>query len=246
MLLALISDIHANGLSLDACLRQIAALKPDRLILLGDFVGYGAEPEAVVDRVMALVAGGAVAVLGNHDQAIGQPSLQMNEAARRAIEWTRPRLSDAQRDFLTSLPLIQSLGNLLFVHAEASAPQRWIYVTGPAEAHASLASVKAHVTFCGHVHVPQLFCMTATAKVVAHRPQSMQPIPLAEQRQWLAVLGSAGQPRDGNPAASYATFNTVTHELTYHRAPYDVDAAAAKVRAAGLPEALALRLLRGT
>lgn len=246
MLLALISDIHANDLAFAACLRQCDLLRVDRIVMLGDFVGYGAEPEAVVRRAAALVEQGAIAVLGNHDQAIESRSLQMNDTARRAIEWTRPQLSAEGRKFLSGLPLKQEMGDLLFVHAEASAPQRWTYVITAAEAHASLAAAKARVTFCGHVHVPQLYCLTATGKVVPHRPATDTPLPLAPQRQWLAVIGSAGQPRDGNPAAAFATFDTASRELTYRRAPYDAEVAAAKVRAAGLPESLAVRLLQGT
>lgn len=245
MLLALISDIHANDLALQACLRHCAALGVGRIVVLGDIVGYGAEPEATVRRVSGLVEAGAIVVLGNHDQAIDTPSVQMNETARRAIAWTRPRLSETSRAFLRGLPLTCTLDNFLFVHADASAPAKWKYVTGAAEARISMAAVKARVTFCGHTHVPMLYCLTAAAKAVAHGPSVDRPVPLLEQRQWLAVIGAAGQPRDGNPAAAFATFDTVSRELTFRRAPYNVEAAAAKLRAAGLPEALALRLLQG-
>lgn len=246
MLLGLISDIHANELALEACLAAAEALGVGRLVFLGDLVGYGADPEAVTQRVAALAAQGAIVIKGNHDEAAVTGEVSgMNATAARAIAWTRPRLSDASRNFLNALPLEQTLEDVLFVHSEASAAQRWIYVLDAATAMRSLIATEARVTFCGHVHVPQLYCMTATAKVVAHHPSANVAVPLAAQRQWLAVAGACGQPRDGNPAASFLTYDTGSRALTFRRAPYDNETASERVRAAGLPESLAMRLLSG-
>lgn len=246
MRLGLISDIHGNELALDACLAAAQGLGVDRLVFLGDLVGYGADPEAVTQRVAALASQGALVIKGNHDEAAVTGEVSgMNATAARAIAWTRPRLSDASKQFLSTLPMEQVLDDLLFVHAEASAPQRWIYVLDAATAMRSLIAVEARVTFCGHVHVPQLYCMTATAKVVAHYPSADVPVPLPAQRQWLAVAGACGQPRDGNPAAAFLTYDTSSRVLTFRRAPYDTEAASERVRAAGLPDQLAARLLSG-
>ena len=106
MLLALFADIHANRQAFAACLEAARARGAERLILLGDFVGYGGDPEWTVDTVMALVEQGAIAVRGNHDQAIGTPSESMNPIAQAAIDWTRGRLSARQRHFLAGLPMI--------------------------------------------------------------------------------------------------------------------------------------------
>ena len=111
---------------------------------------------------------------------------------------------------------------------------------------ASLSAVTQRVTICGHVHRPQVYCLTATAKVIAHTPVTGTAVPLIPQRQWLAVAGAVGQPRDGNPAASFLTYDTATRELTFHRATYDYEATAQRVRDAGLPERLAARLITGT
>lgn len=246
MRLGIISDIHANQLALEACLSACQALGVERLICLGDIVGYGADPEAVTQRIMDLAAKGAIVLKGNHDAAISGSSTGMNETAAAVIAWTRPRLSSTSRRFLAELAMMATLDDLLFIHAEASAPERWHYVTGASAAMRSLIATPYRVTFCGHVHVPQLYCMTATAKVVTHKPVAGTEMPLAAQRQWLAVAGAVGQPRDGNPAASFLTYDTDTRILTYRRAPYDHEAAAARVRAAGLPERLAARLLSGT
>jgi diadenosine tetraphosphatase ApaH/serine/threonine PP2A family protein phosphatase len=95
------------------------------------------------------------------------------------------------------------------------------------------------------VHVPALYCLSATGRLITHTPVTDVAVPVGSHRRWLAVLGSAGQPRDGNPAAAFATYDTDTASLTFHRVPYDVETAASLVRQAGLPDALAARLLRG-
>lgn len=245
MRIALISDIHANLPALEACLSAAGRVRADRVAFLGDFVGYGPDPEAVLARVRPLVDSGAIAVLGNHDLAVLKPSKDMNPTAAEALAWTRARLSDASTSFLAGLPFEFRLGDLLFVHAEASDPTAWYYVTDAEAARASLVNCTASVTFCGHVHVPAIYCLSATGKMISHVPVQDVAIPLAAQRKWLAVLGSAGQPRDGNPAASFALYDTGDRTLTYHRAPYDVDTVSQRMRALGLPEALADRLLRG-
>lgn len=246
MLLGIISDLHANGPALDACLAALDRLKVDRLVILGDIVGYGPDPEAVTQRVAGLVSQGAICLMGNHDAAAVGAKSAMNDVASAAIAWTRPRLSEASRQFLAGLPMTATLDDILFVHADASNPAAWIYVVDAASAMQSLLAVKAQVTFCGHVHRPQVYCLTATAKVIAHTPVANTAVPLSPQRQWLAVAGAVGQPRDGNPAASFMTYDTAARELTFHRATYDYEATAQRVRDAGLPERLAERLIIGT
>jgi diadenosine tetraphosphatase ApaH/serine/threonine PP2A family protein phosphatase len=215
------------------------------LIFLGDFVGYGGDPEWTVDTAIRLIADGAVAVRGNHDQAIGTPSETMNAEAQAAIEWTRDRLSAGQRRFLAGLPLALEEEDRLYVHSEASRPARWHYVQATPDAARSMIATSAHVTFCGHIHTPGLYSMSATAKMTSFVPVSGVPINLLKGRQWLAVLGSVGQPRDRNPAAAFALYDTVAREITYCRVPYDVEAAAQRIREQGLPLWLAERLLIG-
>ena len=245
MLLALFSDIHANRQAFSACLEAARARGAQRLIFLGDFVGYGGDPEWTVDTAIRLIADGAVAVRGNHDQAIGTPSETMNAEAQAAIEWTRDRLSAGQRRFLAGLPLALEEEDRLYVHSEASQPARWHYVQATPDAARSMIATSAHVTFCGHIHTPGLYSMSATAKMTSFVPVSGVPINLLKGRQWLAVLGSVGQPRDRNPAAAFALYDTVAREITYCRVPYDVEAAAQRIREQGLPLWLAERLLIG-
>ena len=245
MLLALFADVHANRQAFDACLDAARARDAERFILLGDFVGYGADPEWSVDTVMRMVEQGAIAVRGNHDNAIGTPSETMNEVAQAAIDWTRGRLSVAQRAFLADLPLTRDEDDRLYVHSEASDPARWRYVQSTADAARSIVATDALVTFCGHIHRPALYSMSATAKMTSFVPTSGVPVQLLKGRRWLAVLGSVGQPRDGNPAACFATYDTETREITYCRVAYDVQTAANRIKGKGLPRWLAERLSEG-
>ena len=247
MKLALIADVHANLEALRACLDHAQAQGVDRHAFLGDLVGYGADPAAVVDLVRAHVGRGALAVKGNHDEAaLSGQSGSMHQAAERAIAWTRDRLSDEQRAFLAALPMTVREGGLFLVHASPELPHEWIYVTDPMRAENGLAaSAPATWVFCGHVHEPVLYTLGSAARPVAFRPVSGVAIPVPSHRRWLAVVGSTGQPRDGNTAACYAMLDTDRSALTFHRVPYDWRTAAAKVRRAGLPESLARRLERG-
>ena len=245
VLIALFADIHANRQAFSACLAQARENGAEQIVLLGDYVGYGGDPDWAVDRVMELAENGALAVLGNHDAAIGNPRERMNAEAAVVIEWTRGVLGPAQRQFLASLPLTATDAGRLYVHAEASNPRAWIYVASTHEAADSIMATPALVTFCGHIHRPALYSMSPTAKMTAFTPMGDVPIQLMPGRRWLAVLGSVGQPRDGNPAAAYALLDTDKRELTFCRAPYDIEAAAEAIRKQGLPHSLADRLFAG-
>ncbi len=245
VLLALFADIHANRQAFSACLDFARSHGAERIICLGDYVGYGADPEWTVETVMDLVEKGALAVRGNHDTAIGASSESMNAEAQAVIEWTRGRLSAPQRRFLAELPLTLQEEDRLYVHSEASSPARWRYVQSTADAGRSLMATAAHVTFCGHIHRPALYSISVTGKMTNFVPTSGVTVQLLQGRRWLTVLGSVGQPRDGDPAASFAMFDTKSREITYCRVPYDVDAAAQRIRENGLPIWLADRLSVG-
>jgi diadenosine tetraphosphatase ApaH/serine/threonine PP2A family protein phosphatase len=245
MLIAFFADIHANRQAFEACLAQARDQGAERLVLLGDYVGYGGDPEWAVEAVMDLVDRSAMAVLGNHDSAVNNPREQMNAEAQMAIEWTCGVLCPSQRRFLADLPLTLNDEYRLYVHADASDPKRWTYVASSVQAARSLGATSAHMSFCGHIHQPALYSMSATGKMTAFTPTTNAAIPLLPGRRWLAVLGAVGQPRDGNPAASYVMLDTAKRELTYCRAPYDIEAAAARIRKRGLPPWLADRLFVG-
>lgn len=247
MKLALIADIHSNLDAFEACLAHARDHGADRFAFIGDIVGYNADPGPVIERVRQMLAHEAVAVLGNHDAAVAADHghERMNDAASVAIRWTRQQLSADQRAFLGGLPPVVRDERICFVHASAASPERWIYVADSRQAAASMDAAALPYVFSGHVHEPLLWYMGADRRPQPFLPVAGIPIPVAPHRRWLGIVGSCGQPRDGDPRARYALFDGERGMLTFHRVDYDWAAAARKVRAAGLPEELARRLETG-
>lgn len=248
MKLALLSDVHANRRALQACLAHARAAGADEFALLGDLVGYGAEPAEVVDAVMQLAATGAAVLRGNHEEAVLAPASEPRSAGQASAAWTRTQLNDGQRRFLGELPLTVTLHGALLVHASAQAPHRWSYVDRPEQAQRCLQAAAQqglqHV-LCGHVHEQRLFYRGGAAALIAFEPTPGVPVSVSAHRAWVATVGSVGQPRDGDPRAMYALFDVAQHRLTFHRVAYDHRAAAAAVRHAGLPPDFADRLEQG-
>lgn len=245
MRLALLADLHANRRALEACLDHARERNADRLVFLGDYVGYGPEPQEVVERVMAAVERGAVAVAGNHDHAVAGTRESMTSDAETAMAWTRGQLDASARDFLATLPMRFEDGPRLYVHASPQTYPEWIYVSDPSAARRALEASRSQTVFCGHTHLAALHGITATGQLVSFHPVPGVPIPLPRHRRWLTVVGSAGQPRDGDPKAAYALLDTDRCEITHYRVPYDAEAAALAVLQAGLPPSLAARLRKG-
>lgn len=246
MLIAFLADIHSNRQAFEACLEHAHSTNAGRFVLLGDVIGYGGDPVWTMATVIRLADEGAAIILGNHDQAIFKPAPQMHADAQFAAEWTRSQLGTAERDFLACLPLTIRDADRLYVHADASSPERWNYVTTAEEALLSMMATDARVTFSGHSHLPAIFGLSAMAKMTSFTPVAGKPVPLLNWRRWHVVLGSVGQPRNGDPAASYAVYDTDKAEITFHRVPYDIEAAAAAIRSSGLPPWFADRLFLGT
>ena len=246
MRIAIFSDIHANREAFDACLSHASRQGIDRHVFLGDMVGYGADPQYIVDTVARLAEEGAIVLKGNHDEAaVTGASAGMNDYARKAIEWTYAQLDSASRKFLDELPLQVVEGERLYVHSEAVMPSEWRYITDAASAERSLRATDSRITFCGHVHIPQLYNMSPQKPAQYFDPRPNTAIPLIGNRKWLAVMGAVGQPRDKNPAAAYALLDLTKKELTFIRVAYDMEPAASKIHAAGLPAILAARLFVG-
>ena len=250
MKLALLSDIHANLHAFDACLAHAEAAGAQQYALLGDLVGYGAFPSQVVQRAMGLVAAGALTVKGNHDHFSNVDIAKAAPMAHTGVAWTRAQLSPAERAFLGRMPLTARSGSALLVHASADAPSRWRYVTSPAMAALSLDGASTppagddavHYVFGGHVHLQTLYFRGGAGKLMPFLPTPGVAIPVPRHRRWLATIGSVGQPRDGRVEAMYALFDEAAQQLTFHRVPYDVPAAAAAIRATPLPVFFADRL----
>ncbi|WP_341675872.1 metallophosphoesterase family protein [Niveibacterium sp. SC-1] len=242
MKLALLADLHANIEALDACIAHARGQGATGFVVLGDLVGYGADPGAVIERVRGLGDALHAIVQGNHDSAAaGQPEL-MNDEAAFAIAWTAARLTPAQRDYLAGLPLKVKDPDVTWVHASALEPAAFTYVSSAAEARASLDAADTPYVFCGHVHDPALYYTGGDGRFTAFTPTAGVAIPVGVHRRWLSIVGSCGQPRDGRTGAWYALFDHTRAKLTYYRVAYDVEAAASKIRAAGLPERFALQI----
>lgn len=243
---ALLADIHSNLEALQACLAHARREGADRFVFLGDLLGYGADPLACLDLIADLVGQGSPAVCGNHDVAcLGGHLETMSFAARDAIYWTREQLGPRERDFLAGLPLAVDEDDRLYVHASPERPREWIYITGPQDTESAFSATGARIVFVGHVHEPLLYFTTPGGALRLFHPVPGVPLPLSDYRRWLVIVGSVGQPRDGNPAACYALHDSAAGTLTHHRVPYDVEAAASKILNAGLPEQLAWRLTTG-
>ena len=253
MKLALLSDIHANIQALDTCLQHALDAGAEQFVLLGDFVGYGANPIEVVQRVQALAADGALLIKGNHDAGAVSPPAFARTVGDSTTAWTHTQLAPEQRQFLHDLPMVMQHGSILLLHASADGPDLWRYVYTGTAAAASLGAAATlpevrHV-FGGHVHHQTLYVGRNLAKgdqlISKLSPLPGVSVALPMDRHWLATIGSTGQPRDGDPRAMYATFDTESLAFTFHRVPYDHYAAADAIVQAGLPAWLAARLALG-
>lgn len=246
MLIGILSDIHANREAFDAALEAILRAGAQRIILLGDLVGYGPDPSYIVEQSRALIASGAVGILGNHDEAAATGNTSgMSENARDAIRWTIEQLSADQRDFLAKLPLSHHDDDILYTHAGAWRPHAWHYVKEASDARRSFEAVPARIAISGHTHVPAIFYSTARGAVSSFTPLANKPAPLFATLRSVIVTGSVGQPRDGNPAACAALLDTEAMSVTMLRIAYDWDKTAEKISRAGLPGWLGMRLKIG-
>ena len=239
MRIAVLSDIHSNLVALDAVLARIGTV--DAIWHLGDVVGYGPEPDAVVGRLTEL---GAIGVRGNHDAAAcgGTEIDWFNPEARAAMEWTRGVISGETRAWLGALPQRRLEADFTLVHGSPRDPT-WEYVTSAALARAGLSAISTEHGLHGHTHVPIAFTMV-DGRMRTLVPRAGNTVALGEGRTFLNP-GSVGQPRDRDPRASYLVLDTAARTATWGRIAYDVDAVGAAMRAAGLPDRLADRLRVG-
>ncbi len=237
MKVAVLSDVHANLEALEAVLVDTGERQVEQYWCLGDIVGYGADPDAVVERVRGL---GGPTVAGNHDwAACGLVSTRgFNRQAALAAQWTTRTMRPENLDWLKGLPLVQRVDGTLFVHATPSEPAAWHYCMQVEDALDEMESFSEELCLIGHSHVPGAF-ERHDDEVRYTRAEEMM---LRPGRQYLVNVGSVGQPRDGDKRAAYLLFDTVERRLQHVRVAYDIAAAQRKILAAGLPPWLASRL----
>jgi predicted phosphodiesterase len=239
MRIAVVSDIHANLPALDAVLAAAGAV--DGIWHLGDVVGYGPDPDAVVER---LRDAGAIGVRGNHDAAAcgGSEIDWFNPDARRAMEWTRRAISPATVEWLSAQPERRTVEGCELVHGSPREPI-WEYVTSVQVARANLALLGTPIGLHGHTHIPVAF-VEQDGRVDVIGPGRESALQLRGRRA-LINPGSVGQPRDGNPDASFMILDPRAGTLSWHRVRYDVAAVQRAMRVAGLPAPLVGRLYAG-
>jgi predicted phosphodiesterase len=243
----LLSDIHSNLEALEACLAQ-AQSKFERVLCLGDLVGYGPDPNAVIAKVRSLAA---IIIRGNHDKASsGQPvAAEFNPLARLSTEWTRNELTPEHFAFLRSLPAgpVQ-LEGFQIVHGSPRDEDE--YILGPSEAFPLLTSPETQTVCFGHTHHQGGFMIFPRGRFQSLRLPWQQDglilaLTLEDQGRYLVNPGSVGQPRDGDWRAAHAIFDTAQHTVEYFRTSYRLPATQQKMRQAGLPELLIQRLEHG-
>lgn len=238
MTVALLSDVHANIVALEAVL---ASLPPvEEIWVTGDTVGYGPDPSGTL---ALLGERGAVLLAGNHDRAVatGAGIEVFNEVAAEAALLHHRWLSSEERDILAGLPEVLTRDAFSLCHGSFRDPL-WEYVFTARGAEASLARAATAYGCCGHTHVPALF-RHGDDGVEALRPQDGEVLPLGARS--LVNPGSVGQPRDGDPRAAYALLDPVRREVAFHRVAYDIEAVRRVMAARGLPHLLGDRLVHG-
>jgi predicted phosphodiesterase len=241
----ILSDIHANLTALDAAL---AAAKDcwEKAVCLGDVVGYGPDPNEVIERVRSL---DAVTIRGNHDKAgSGLANAEdFNPVARSVALWTRERLRPENREYLEKLPTgPMKIDGFTIVHGAARDEDE--YVFAPAQALDSLIDAPSPVTFFGHTHLQGGFTLRDSVGVLHFKPSGenkFSKLAIEEGTTYLLNPGSVGQPRDGDTRAAFAIADLDNNVVEFWRVPYDIETVQKRMSAAGLPEALILRLSFG-
>jgi diadenosine tetraphosphatase ApaH/serine/threonine PP2A family protein phosphatase len=242
-----ITDIHGNLEALDAVLAAMTARGYDETLVLGDLVGYGADPNAVVDRVRELRP--RAMVRGNHDKvATGiEDGESFNLVARSAVQWTNDALTPANRDFLVKLPTGPVAVDDDIEICHGSPFDEDMYIFDELDALRAFEVSTRPVCLFGHTHVAVAFRRTSDRLEVPAGPGDTDEVrlPIEAESKYLINVGSVGQPRDGDPRAAAGIVDTTARRIEFYRVRYPIEEAQRKIRQAGLPDVLARRLALG-
>ncbi len=243
MRLAVISDIHSNLAAFEAVLADIGD-RVDRIWCLGDIVGYGPAPNECIERVRQ---DDIICLAGNHDWAcLGKVDLaDFNPDASRACRWTVEQLKPENRDFLDRLPVSLTIGRYTLVHGSPRGPI-WEYIAQPETALENFSHFDTAICLVGHTHVPLAFHLPDESASSCERRwlSGREPLDISQGR-WILNPGGLGQPRDGDPRASYLILDSEAVTVEIHRVPYPVEVTQQAMAEAGLPGSLSLRLTFG-
>jgi predicted phosphodiesterase len=242
-----LSDIHSNLEALEAVLSAAAAQKYDKVLVLGDLVGYGADPNAFVARVRALKP--VASVRGNHDKVAAglEDAADFNQMARAAARWTRDALTKATREYLRELPIGPVIVDDDIEICHGSPLDEDLYVVADVDATRSIAASQRTLCLFGHTHVALCARMDSQRRFEIDMPQGHPEFQtsLEEEARYLVNPGSVGQPRDGDARAAYAIADMDRKTVTLYRVTYAIETAQKKILEAGLPPPLAYRLAMG-
>jgi len=241
-----VSDLHANADALRAVMQRVRRKKYDRVICLGDFVGYGAQPNQVLDT-MRTMRQRKLYIRGNHDRVAAgiDDGVGFNNVAKHAALWTRDHLSAPNRNFLKNLPLGPMIQDgLVLCHGSPHDEDEYVFN----ESHAAQVFTLqgGDVILYGHTHLPAVFSADARGRVRGALVRGEATVKLEPGVRYLINPGSVGQPRDRNPEASFAIYDTVKRTVQFMRVPYDIEKTQIAILKAGLPRILADRLTHGT
>ena len=239
---AILGDIHANIDALQTVLADARAQGVTDYVSVGDVVGYNAAPSECIRIVRDELK--CPVVRGNHDHYVSyvEESLaDFHPMAAAVVEWTRSQLSEADLKWLHDLPLSRPVMGFTIVHATLDMPDRWGYVFDNLQAESNFVYQNTQLCFHGHTHVPIIY-EKRPGGVVHYEPMDFK---LELGQKVFINVGSVGQPRDGDPRASYVIYDTGARTVRFRRLEYDIAAAQERIRAAGLPERLAARLAVG-
>lgn len=238
---AIFSDVHSNLEALEAVLNAYKKEAIDKYLCVGDIVGYASNPKECIGRIKQ---DKIVTVAGNHDWAsVGLFSCEyFNALASQAVAWTKLNLGEEDKDFLKSLKLTYKNKDLTIAHGTLDNPQDFNYLTDGYLAQESFKLLETDICFVGHTHVPAIFIQDSSSGIHFWEESFIKIKP---QNRYIVNVGSVGQPRDGNPKASYCIYDTEGREIQIKRISYNVELAKNKIIKAGLPQFLGDRLLSG-
>jgi len=238
--LAVISDIHGNMEAFRQVLDDIDQSHVDGIVCLGDMVGYGPEPEAVVQQIQALEI---PTVMGNHELGVANPKVLefFNPLARRSLQLTARMLSDNSIRYISGLDPARVLKNCRLVHGfPPDSVSTYLFQVADDKIVAAFNTVPESICFVGHTHVSKMIAYDG--RRVMHKALSRGLIPLKTEQRHIINVGSVGQPRDDNNNAKYIIWDSQNHTIEERYIPYDIEAVVSKIIAAGLPESHAYRL----
>lgn len=236
---AVLGDIHGNMEALQAVLEDARQHSVSHYVCVGDIVGYNANPAECLQIIRSL---NCVCVCGNHDHYCSNAVAltDFHPLAANVVDWTRSHLSEEDITFLKGLRLVRNMGVFSLVHSTLDMPDKWGYVFDELEAESNFNYQSTAVCFHGHTHQPAVF-----EKADGVRRSDAMNVKIVLGKKYFINVGSVGQPRDGDPRASYAIYDVDAKEIAFRRVVYDYEETQRKIREAGLPERLAQRLALG-